>query len=371
MAFYLIIYILIIYFLFSQSSVRPIKSKYRLCIFASIGMILLSGLRNETIGSDTYNYLMFFERSASTSWSSIFNTFIYNYMNPDSGTMDVGKDPGFLVFEKFLSSISTNHQFYLTVIAAFLVFSLSKFIYKFSPDLISAAFALIYYLTFYWDYLPNSSIRQALALALIIPCYKLVSHKKIIWCFVLIILASTLHKSALFFLLFILIWKLGFVKSFFEFAIIPFIALVYIGSTLGQYFVLFSEDYASYGYSTMYDTIQRPYMFLIFETLVYILIFVPLILGKENEFEKYRIFYLGSALALLLSPTVLVDPAVLRIVAYFAVCNCILIPHSIKLYGLSLRRMIFIVLIGLFIFQTYLSAENYGFYWQKIEIKSK
>ena len=147
MAFFALIIVLLFYFL-CKGVKSSIAQKYY-CVFVSIGLILISGLRNPAVGehSDTDNYLHSFDLSASISWKTIFSEFFPTYFSP-SFEGNLWKDPGFTVFEKIISVFTSSHQIYLVIIAILFIVPLSRFIYRNVKDVRSALFAYSYYVSF-------------------------------------------------------------------------------------------------------------------------------------------------------------------------------------------------------------------------------
>ncbi|MDO9154306.1 MAG: EpsG family protein [Paludibacter sp.] len=102
-------------------------------------LILQSGLRNIAVGADTYAYYEAFERVKSTSWGQIFETFKQYYQ------LGEGKDPGYLIFQKFIQLLVTDYQVYLILVAVLFFTSLGYFIYKNNLYITDVMFAFVLY----------------------------------------------------------------------------------------------------------------------------------------------------------------------------------------------------------------------------------
>lgn len=363
MVFYSLIIVLLLYFL--CRGLKPSIEKKYFCILASFSLVLISGLRHPDVGehSDTVNYLTSFDQAGEISWQTIFKNFFITYFSPSYGG-EIWKDPGFSIFEKIVHGFTSNHQVYLLIIAILCIVPLSVFIYKNVKDSKSALFAYAYYIFFFFNYIPNSSIRQSIALSLLFFCYNYLQKDKLLRCLLVLILASTIHKSVFIFVLFIIIHKLNANKLVFKNAYLLFLILIFAYQFIAPYLANLGEIYAVYGESDYYSTNEKPYKFLIFIFLLYLLILIPVIIKKEQEFERYKIAYLASAFALFLSPLLFIAPAILRIIVYFAVWNFVLIPHSIELYDKSYGRFIMLGLLGLFLYMSFNSIGDYRFFWQ-------
>lgn len=363
MVFYSLVSLLIVFFL--CNACKPRNAKKAFCIFASVCLILISGLRHPDVGetSDTYNYLNSFDDAARVSWRTIIKGFFPMYISPTYDG-DLQKDPGFTVFEKTVHYFINDHQVYLLFIAILTIIPLSLFIYRNVKNSKAALIAFSYYAFFYFGYIPNSSIRQSIALSLLLLCYHYLQKDKIIKCLFILFIASTLHKSVLIFLVYMLLHKVNANKFVFKHAYILFILAIFLYQIIVPYMSLLGEIYSGYGESTYYSDNGISYNFLIFIVLLYVLTLLPIITKKEKEFEKYSMAYLASAFTFFLSPMMLIAPAVLRINVFFGIWNFALIPHSIDLYDKSTGRLIALGLLLVFLYMSMGSIDDYRFFWQ-------
>ena len=198
----LLLFLFLLYYLTKRLPEEEAPKRFIYC--TSFVLILVSGLRHEAVGNDTLAYMMSFEDTLDTSWSEILSNFANNYLNPLSNE---GKDPAFKIFEKLVGTVLPNSRLYLFVIAAILLTSIGYFIHTFSVDLRSTLFCYVFYISMFYGYLPNSAIRQSLALSIVLFAYCLAFKRNLIWSVLLVLLASTFHKSALLALLFFMFIK--------------------------------------------------------------------------------------------------------------------------------------------------------------------
>ena len=325
-------------------------------------------MRHPDVGehSDTWNYLNSFDYSQFISWGDVFKQFIPTYFAPTYDGL-LSKDPGFTVFEKIVRIFTSDYQVYLIVIAILCIVPLSLFIYKNVKNYTSILLAYSYYVYFYFSYIPNSSIRQSLALGLLFFSYDYLQKNKLIKSLLILVLASTLHKSVFIFALFVILHRMGLHKIVFTNAIWLFFIVLFSYQVFAPLLAQLGDVYSVYANTDFYTTHQRSYTYLAFSLLIYLLILIPLITKKENEFEDYRMAYLASSFALLLTPLLLLEPTILRIIVYFAVWNFVLIPHSVNLYEKSMGNVILIVLIVLFLMTSFRVTNDYRFFWQTYE----
>lgn len=114
------------------------------------------------------------------------------------------KDKGFYAVSIVIKSlITTDYNIYLTIFAAFQSISLAYIFRKYSPSFFVSVF-LFFASTDYMSWMYNG-LRQFLAVTLIFLATPFMIEKKYVQVFVIIILASTLHQSALLMIPFVLI----------------------------------------------------------------------------------------------------------------------------------------------------------------------
>lgn len=354
-----IIFLVILYFLSELPSKTKQKSFF--CVFSVLGLILVSGLRSIELGYDTENYLNSFHESSNISMGEIIKSFWGNYFTADY----LSRDPGFAVFEKIISLFTSSDQIYLLLVASLCIIPIGMLIFNKTRDKKDAFLAFMYYVFFYFNYIPNSAIRQSISLGILLLAYKFIEKERNLYALLFVLLASTIHKSSLVFLLLLLLHSLKLHKFLFKYALVLYGVFLFFYQALTPYIVLlFGDVYSNYVSSDFFSGTERSYTFIIFLTLIYLMTLIPVIIGKEKNFENNKIMYLSSAMALSLTPFMLITPTILRITVYFAVYNFVLIPHSVRLYKTTLAKLIYISLILLFLITTILSSSNYSFYWQ-------
>ena len=115
------------------SSKRSIELKKKVfVVLQCIQWILISGLRADTVGSDTVAYSAVFRSHSTLSWGECFDYILNYYVNPDyiDKLPIIEFEPGFVLFEKIVGSIYNNQIFYKFAVATFFMTSLGIFVYK-------------------------------------------------------------------------------------------------------------------------------------------------------------------------------------------------------------------------------------------------
>lgn len=191
-------------------------------------IILVAGLRSYEVGTDMYvHYAKNFETIASSTWQQVFSGYIGNdnvWLMGGSG----GYDTGWLVYCKLLGMISQDKQFFIFVSSLVIYGAIAIYIYRYAEDIVLETVAFYTLLTFF-NHMTMTA--QATAGAVVLLALPLLFNRKFVRFAIVVIVASTLHQTALFCLLFIPLYFLqvrkpyiiGYscVMAFFIFALNP------------------------------------------------------------------------------------------------------------------------------------------------------
>lgn len=150
-------------------------------------IFLVAALRKYTIGIDLgLHYAINFERIALLPWSEVPSYIAY--------------DPGFNVLCKLVSYISADDQMFI-IVTSFIVFgSIARYIYYYADDVVMETFMFI---TLYCMFLYTNIIAQAIAFAIFLFAVPYLQEKKYIKYVAIVLLATTMHVSAIILLLLI------------------------------------------------------------------------------------------------------------------------------------------------------------------------
>lgn len=148
-----------------------------------IPLIIAAAFRKDTIG-DTYAYMVSF-RDTVPSLSAI----------PDALAED-GKDKGFIVFRIILKSlIGNNYHLYFGIIAAISLLCVASIYRKYSCNFAMSMFLFLASS----DYIQwtHNGMRQFLAVCIVFAATDLLLRKKYVPYILIVLLASTIHATAL------------------------------------------------------------------------------------------------------------------------------------------------------------------------------
>ncbi len=337
-----------------------VRKKY--ILFISVLLILQSGLRNVAVGEDTYIYFIYFNEINNTSWGDIFQNFYTVYQ------LGEGKDPGYPLFEKIITTIFNDYQFFLFVIAILFFIALGNFLLKNTRKLNDAVIAFIIYSVLFYGFFSITGHRQTIATAASLFAFGWIKKKKLVPFLFLIIIAATIHKSVLLFIPFYFIANLKRAKYFNWIILLLFPILMIYKEEVSIFFKTIA-GYDNYGVYEAAGTYTFTTMFLI---ITIVALIRSKIILKDNPQARYA--FNAFSIALLFIPLTWLNPSAMRVVQYFSIFMLILIPeivNSYHTYAGNLSRYIstilIVILISLFIKSSW-DAMPYGFFWEDMEL---
>ena len=367
MTFIVLIFMLLLYYKLCNKKYE-LGSRVFITIMCIV-LILLSGLRHEGVGIDTLSYLRNFENNANLSWADVFDNFFTRFFFP---SVDNSKDPGYFVFLKLLHTFHINKRIFLFIIATLTIVPFGIFTYQNSKNLKTVLFAFGFYLTLFYGYLPNSAIRQSLALSFILWAYLFLCNKKIFKGVCLIVVGATFHKTALIVLVLIPILYLKNIQKVYKCILLPFIVTLMFPETIAQLLVGSNEVYSGYSDGSYYENNQgsKPYVIILLITLFYIIGWVYIRkLTMTFIKQRMKLLFLGCALTFMLIPLIWSDPAAIRVISYFAPCMGIIVGASLS-YNKEIR-FLFPLLFAAFLYRSISVNDNYFFMWQMMELHER
>lgn len=319
----------------------------------TLWMILLIGLRSVSVGIDTYGYSIYYPKYSNTKFNIV-------------DLLSINEDTGYVLLCRIVGGyLHFSWNAFCLLSASIYIIPVIVLIKKYSPNI--AFSLLIFALSVYFTF-PMSTIRQSLAIGITLLAYFEFKNKKIIPSILWILLASTFHKSALIFLLFLIVIPL---KLTDKKIVIWFVCLLII-DVLGFPLLrrLFSGVLRMTGRNYTETTGTGGYLTELFYILTILLSYV-VFYGRNDLLQRYQ----DSLKALLLSasilPIVSFHSALFRSYYYFSIFEIVLVPQIIKgIKGYKLKLFVGILYvfayIYLFITQS-LSIKGivpYSFFWQ-------
>jgi len=337
------------------------RKKYIMII--SVLLILQSGLRNVAVGPDTYAYYNIFEDIKLISWEQAIYSVKENFL------FGIGKDPGYILFQKIVQIFINNYQIYLILIATIFFISFGILIYKNAYSIREIMFAYVLYLTMFYHFFSITGIRQTIATAATFWGFELIKKKKLLPFILLIMLASTIHRSVLVFLPFYFLINLKIANFIYTAAILVFpLAMIY-RRNMAFIMAKASGSTVYLDYTLSYYE-KSPINFTVLIILLFIvgLIFMRYVLNLNPDISR---FYIAIALVLIFTPLVWVYPTLMRVGMYFSIFMVFFIPKIIDIVTLSDQRIRIVTYVCIYLILIFLVIKGggeYKFFWQEMEL---
>ncbi len=322
-------------------------------IIACIQWILISGLRADSVGSDTSNYMRIFDENIKFSWSDIWKYFKDFYF----GDYGYGYEPGYVIFEKLVSMISTNHVVYKFIVAIIFMSSMGVFIYRNSED---PFLSFVLYNGMFYNMFSLTGYRQVISVAIgILWSYEYIKKRKFIPFLILVLISSLFHKTTLVFIPFYFIsqWKIK--KGYVFYTIIAVCVMIVFRN---QIFELVKVWVGYEEYTGMDNFTQRNFL------MMFVIISV-LVMWKYKYFivnhPEARIYCNGLIMTAVMIPFAMVSPTSMRLVYDFAFQLMFLLPLVVETFkGKRDRFIVYSTIIFVFTYFIAFKTPAYEFFWQ-------
>lgn len=318
-------------------------------ILSALGVWLVLALRSPYCGVDLMGtkgegYLGTFGRITLTNWSDL--AFIYF-------------EPGWTVYCKLCSYVSTDPQMFLAITGTITIGLISWMIYKYASNIL---LAFVVYVSFGLYLFSFSGIRQALALSITFFAAHFIMGQKRLLVFVgLVVLASTIHASAIIFLMAWLVSRVRLTKLRGIFLLVVLFLLLPVLSSIVQFLapIIFGRDYL--GYENEGGAVT---MFLVY-TVIFLL---SLTINVSNPLLRWMLLLAVASQSLGTIST----GAMTRIGYYFSIFFVLFVPEylghfkekNVRLVLEGLVCILFMIYFYLTSSGGYLNVVPYHFYWE-------
>ena len=351
---------LLLLLLFLFFTLRGQNAKKTFIVISSVAMVLVSGLRHPSVGNDTEGTMNKFQKISHSTWSEVLISFWDKYLNPSPTG---GKDPAEDIFFKVLSIFTDNSQIMLFVVAIIALTSIGIFIYKHTTSLQEVLFSYIFFITLFYQYVPNSSVRQPIALAFLLFAFSALENKKFAIFIILLFFASLFHKSALIAGLLVPLSLIKNTRSIYYMFVPVFVFVLLYYKYVGTFLMGVNEVYEGYLQSSFYISNSKPFLVIVLMVGLYIYIAYCGVPQKVNGIHD-RLMYYGTGMTTALVPLIWLDPSMLRLICYFGLYMALAVGKSAENSKSSKQIMILIYL--LFIVKILTSRDNYHFMWENV-----
>jgi EpsG family len=355
--FGLVTFWLLLYFIMRDSTSQDNKKRLWFALLSGAATFVVMGLRHPDVGTDTNQYL-----------------YLYNNRSLDILSLELFKfdEWGFYTLNTFINILGFENQGYILVMSLLISLSFSLFFYKYSKNIFLSFYL---HLTIGLFSMSMSGLRQTLAVCLILLAFHFLIKRKLIGFFVSMLVAYTLHHSAIVFLPVFLLRNLTINKKR------GIVLLILVSSTMfyRELFTPLIELVAPDRYLERYDLISDAYQ--VNPLLILIALAIPIVclffwdnLGRVENKEKeiYSILFVLSIINILLNILSLNSNMMGRLSFYFIPFIVILIPNiisEIKSKKLKIIAIYFCLILPLIQFivstpgGTY-NIDQYKFFFQ-------
>lgn len=323
------------------------------CIIVSTQWILLTGLRDLSIGSDTISYYGGFTRVQNKSWTRLW----YEFTNTYFGSLDE-KDPGYGLLTKFIQLFTEDYRVFMFIVGMLFMIPFGIFIYKYSE---TPCTSFIIYSCLFYSFFSITGYRQSIATGLVcIIGYTFIKKRKLLPFILISILAFTIHKSCLVFFPFYFIANIKInKKTLFIYGasaaiLIIFNKLIYVPIAS----ILNYEDYAlnnDIGGTTTYVIIMLMLSVVVIWRGKYLM----------NQNDDMNVEMNGFILAVISSVLTLNNQSFMRIQQYYSLFIVLIIPKIIMSFEDDREKIISSLIANAGIVLLYLrNVPDYKFFWQ-------
>ena len=342
----------------SVASVKAKEKKSKLyVVFAGSVLFLVMGLRHKYVGIDTTQYLERYHVSDRYDWSFFLNAQQW-----------IKQELAFTLIGKVLQTFDVGNQMYLVLYALFISLCISRLIYKYMKNLF---WGFYLHTTIGLFTMSMSGMRQSIACCICWLGIDYIIDKKPIRFCLLVLIASTFHQSAIFFLVFYWIGNVKIKKASGWLAWLFCLAFVFLRPVFVVILTkLMPVKYSIYGMVSDKNPINP--------LLVAIALLIPMFclffwerskLETEQQERLYSLCFLGSFIYAMITIMSLSSNMIGRMSQYFYIFNVVLLGNvitDIDDYKTRYIVMLFAILLpGYMFFKSQsLGIAPYYFFWQ-------
>ena len=354
---YIIISVEAFFLLYRPAKNEEFTDKYKLgckkafIVLACIQWIMISGLRADSVGSDTGNYMRIFDMHKNMTFDDLINYFKNYYTN------DGDYEPGYVLLERVIAIFTHNHVVYKFIIAIIFMSSMGKFIYKHSED---PFMAFVLYSGLFYNMFSLTGYRQVISVTIgIFWGYEYIKKRKFMSFLILVLIASTFHKSTLIFLLYYFMYNKK-VDGLYAVVSLAIIGFMIVNRNQLFYYVKDIVGYDEYGVEGNFT--QRN--FLIMAGMLAILV-IWRFKHVVQVHPKAHSYYNALILSGMMLPFAMVSPTSMRLVYDFGFMLMSLLPLVLKSIKIERDKvLIYGAIVAVFGFFVATRTPEYLFFWQ-------
>lgn len=333
-------------------NVEKRNNKILFLFFAWLAILLM--FRHECIGNDTRNYIYYFERFSQMGWAEV-----------GSNSMEYG----FSYFNKLVSLISDNSQFFLAVTA---IMTICMIYPTYKRLCLDPSLTIVLFCTMATFVMMFSGIRQMLAIGMGVLSYEFVRVKKLIPFIVMVLLAMLFHESAFMLAIMYPLYHIRITKKWLC-VVIPVLGLIFVfNKPIFLFLVSVLGRYTDYNTEIQYTGAYT--MLILFGLFAIISFFVPDELKLDAETIGLRNFLLFSVALQMFAPLHTIS---MRMNYYYIIFIPLLLPKIFSCRRKKMEQVAILsrhVMVGFFSVYFFISAYRngnlqvfpYHFFWETV-----
>lgn len=338
----------------SVDRTRILRGQKKFIIIVCVQWILISGLRADLVGNDTLNYMQNFDSHKNLPWNMVFTNFYKYYIQGDESQYF---EPGFVLFERLVGTFVKTNEGYKFVVAIIFMGSMGRFVYKNSEN---PFLSFLLYDGLFYNMFSLTGYRQVISVSIgIFWAYEFLKKRKPVQFFLLVLLASTIHKSTLIFGIFYFISQK---KINIKYVGICAVAIVAMIITRNQIFTFVKElvGYDQYYKEVGFTQVNFLFMFSVLTALCvwryrYII----------DERPEAKVYYNGLIMSWFMVPFAMVSPTSMRLVYDFGFQLMFLLPLVVKSFPEKKDRIIiYMAIVIVFAYFIAVKTPPYMFFWE-------
>lgn len=356
--------IIVLGFVFASGN-DPLGRKRKGYVFLIIALLVLeSSLRHISVGPDTIHYYNSFSSVSFMSWSDALGFFKTAYLEGE------GKDPGFVIFMKFVRLFTDDFNMFLLFCALPFFIPLGILLYRYSTSVLQLVFAFTLYVALF-HIVALSGVRQQIATGFCFMAFLQLGKDHNWKALIYIILGASIHVSALIFAIVpvLRLFSPRFVKILHlaSFVTIPFVI------TFAASIMLFLTTFLANDYYTTYadsESTSGSFTYIVLMELLSLFCYIAIKKGDLQQDKRRMLLYVMLPMLTMTAPLISLNGAMIRVGQYFTLYMMLLVPVAIDSIAKGLERQIYYIgLIAILILMTFRSGIfAYHFYWQNVSL---
>lgn len=332
------------------------NSRKMFILIACLMWCCLSALRDVTIGRDTQNYSVLFEKVKLNSWETLWVAFKENYF-----TNSVARDVGFYMLMKAAQMISPDYQVFLALIAVFFYTCMGVWLYRNSQ---MPYVSMLLFSTLFYAFFAFTGHRQTIATAIIVFIgSKYIRERKLVKFILCVLFAFVMHKSIICYVPVYFIYPIaGYSrKRYMTILLAGLLSLTVMG-----FLWRWVAEWLNYEVYLENETGGTGmFVFLYFVVMaIAVWRFDSIVVQNPDAYHTFNILLIGSMMVMM----ALVNQSFMRVQQYYTLSLMLMLPDIIVSFKGKERFLVGAVGCCLLLILMMIDKPVYQFFWETVYI---